>query len=169
MHITRPRALTPFVKNLQISRVQPDADRLHKLAFPRSRKALGLSQHRFTDDLLNINHLFVKNDRRGLVYFVASYECPEAMKMAVCLGYDGPVKMWLDGRRIYHDPAGTNPVVADQAVVKVPGRKGRHELVVALGANGGNAWGIELRLERLDVSLPLLRQGPAHYTLPQWR
>lgn len=169
VHITRPRALTPFVKNLQISRIQPDAGKLRKLSLPRNRKALGLKQHRFTDELLNINHMFVNNDRSGVAYFVSSYICSEAMKLAVCLGYDGPVKMWLDGKQIYHDPAGTNPAVADQAIVKVPGRKGKHELVIALGANGGNAWGIELRLERLDVPLPLLRKGPAHYVLPQWR
>ena len=43
----------------------------------------------------------------------------------------------------------------------------RPDLVVALGSNGGKAWGIYLRFERKDVPARLLKKGPEHYAMPE--
>ena len=67
------------------------------------------------------------------------------MKLKLELGYDGPVKAWLDGKKILHDPKGTNPAMPDDAVIDISPKAGEHELVVSLGSNFGKAWGIFLR------------------------
>ncbi|MDW8345282.1 MAG: hypothetical protein RMM51_12440, partial [Verrucomicrobiae bacterium] len=76
------------------------------------------------------------------------YRCrlraPEPMKLAALLGYDGPVKLWIDGSERFHDPTGTNPAIPDARVVLFDAA-GEHELVIALGTNHGRAWGIFLR------------------------
>ncbi len=83
------------------------------------------------------------------------------------MGYDGPVKVWLDGREVFHDPNGTNPAIAGAARISLRAGRGEHELVVALGSNGGRAWGIYLRFERKDVPARLLKKGPEHYAMPE--
>jgi hypothetical protein len=77
------------------------------------------------------------------------------MSLNLLLGYDGPVKVWCDGEQILHDPDGTNPAEIDATATPFKARRGRHELLIALGTNGGKAWGIYLRLERTDKRTPL--------------
>jgi hypothetical protein len=88
------------------------------------------------------------------------------MKLAICLGYDGPVKAWIDGKEVFHDPEGTNPAWEDRGKAEIPAAPGSHEVLVALGSNKNNAWGIYLRFERLDVTKAQLKAGPGSYVLP---
>jgi sialate O-acetylesterase len=74
------------------------------------------------------------------------------MRVAVRLGYDGPVKLFVDGRPAFHDPAGTNPAKRDSAAPEIDLTAGDHELALALGANQGRAWGVFLRLQRIDLT-----------------
>jgi len=89
------------------------------------------------------------------------------MKLAASLGYDGPVKMWVDGRKVFHDPNGTNPACPDASMVPFSARRGRHEILIALGSNQGSAWGVFLRIERSGVPARLIRKGPDHWGLPR--
>jgi hypothetical protein len=106
----------------------------------------------------------VREDR--LVYIATDLDCPEAMQLAACLGYDGPVKMWVDGREMLVDPSGTNPAIIDKKRIKFDAAPGRHEVVVALNSHKGLAWGIYLRFERLDVSRAMLQKSPDQVVLP---
>ena len=80
------------------------------------------------------------------------------MKLNFLFGYDGPVKMFCDGKEIYCDMKGTNPLIKDQHKAPCVLSKGAHEIVVALASNRGAAWGICLRAERAggkkDDALP---------------
>ena len=58
---------------------------------------------------------------------------------------------------------GTNPAIADAKRVRFAAT-GEHEVVVALGSNAGNAWGIFARLERFDVTPSQLAAGG--YAMP---
>ncbi len=104
--------------------------------------------------------------RDTLVFFAGRLQYAEPMMLAARLGYDGPVKLWLDRKQLFHDPAGTNPGTPDRAYVPFHAGVGCHDVVVALGSNQGRAWGICLRFKRLDVSRQLLRQGPDFYRMP---
>lgn len=81
-------------------------------------------------------------------YFRTAYECGEDMKIRVLLGYDGPVKLFCDGKPVFENMKGTNPVIPEESGIDLALTKGRHELIVALAINGGAAWGISLRLGR---------------------
>ena len=83
-----------------------------------------------------------------IFYFRSRIKCGEAMNLNFLFGYDGPVKMFCDGKEIYCDMKGTNPLVKDHHKIPCSLSKGSHEIVVALAGNRGNAWGICLRAER---------------------
>jgi hypothetical protein len=78
--------------------------------------------------------------------------CAEPMQVAALLGYDGPVRLFVDGIPRFHDPNGTNPARPDAACIAVSLEAGEHDLTVMLGGNRGRAYGIILRLQRLDVA-----------------
>ncbi len=94
-----------------------------------------------------------------VIWFSRNFKITEPMKLAACIGYDGPVKMWIDEKEIFHDPEGTNPAFEDRAIVKFGAEPGEHRIVIALGSNKARAWGICFRLERLDVSKKLVKSG----------
>ncbi|MCM8825236.1 MAG: sialate O-acetylesterase [Candidatus Omnitrophica bacterium] len=97
--------------------------------------------------------------RDFVIWFSKRIKISGSMKLAACLGYDGPVKIWLDNREIFHDPAGTNPAWEDRAIVKFDAEPGEHKIVIALGSNKCRAWGIYFRLERLDIPKKFIRQN----------
>ncbi|MCM8764913.1 MAG: hypothetical protein NC830_06120, partial [Candidatus Omnitrophica bacterium] len=94
-----------------------------------------------------------------VIWFSRTIKISEPMKLAACLGYDGPVKMWIDDNEIFYDPEGTNPAWEDRAIVKFDAEPGEHKIVIALGSNKCRAWGIYFRLERLDIPKKFIRQN----------
>ncbi|MGI6494485.1 MAG: sialate O-acetylesterase [Kiritimatiellia bacterium] len=170
--IGKPRAVETVRKALA-SDVLPGAGKLEKLAFPKPASRKGWSLRAIDDSaqagFLNVREEIVKTaGRDGLVWFVVPLDVPEAMKLAFGLGYDGPVKAWLDGREIGADPDGVNPCVPWKTRSKaLPVSKGRHELLVALGTNRAGAWGVMLSIERADVPPAVLRKrDPSLYRMP---
>jgi sialate O-acetylesterase len=164
----KPRAISPFVRTLEVSRLMPSAGRLHRLRYPRTLRPLGLAARTFPADFCSLHaELSARAPEDVLVWYRCRFTCAEPMRLAVLLGYDGPVKLWVDGRLALHDPKGTNPAVPHARRCPLRAKRGTHEVLVALGSNHGRAWGIFLALERLDVSAALVRQGPGHYRMPE--
>lgn len=166
--IVKPRAITPFLRNPRVSDLLPSAGKLQRLAYPKNRRALKLKPRAFAQSLCDRHlELAAIAPRDVVVYYAFDFECHEAMKLAASLGYDGPVKMWVDGRKVFHDPNGTNPACPDASMVPFSARRGRHEILIALGSNQGSAWGVFLRIERSGVPARLIRKGPDHWGLPR--
>jgi hypothetical protein len=157
----RPRALMPFVRKVRLSAPLPTGP-IAEVQLPR----VELRPRTFDADFMNLHDEWgaIREDR--LAYFVADLECPEPMRLAACLGYDGPVKAWVDGREAFVDPNGTNPAIIDAKKIKFDAAQGRHQVVVALNSHNGMAWGIYLRFERLDVSRAVLEKRPQEIALP---
>lgn len=63
------------------------------------------------------------------------------------LGYDGPVKVWWNGREVFEGP-GSSPAVQDRTSLRLESRHGTNRLAVALDTRGGRARGIYARWER---------------------
>jgi len=167
--IRPPRALTPFVRQLRVSAFQPAAGRLEKLGCPAGLDTLQMTPRTFADAFCNVHpEIAQRGGRDEVIYYACRFSCAEAMRLVLILGYDGPVKAWVDGKRLLHDPAGTNPAQAEKSMARFSVSAGEHEVVVALGTNHGAAWGIFLRLERLGVSMKTLHEGPEHYRLPEF-
>ncbi len=86
-----------------------------------------------------------------VVYYHVRMICRTGMRLALELGYDGPVKVWLDCQPIWCDPGGCAPVGTDKAVVPLDLSPGAHALCIALDAHGGRATGIRARLRQQDA------------------
>jgi hypothetical protein len=168
--VGQPRALLPPVERALVSDLLPGAGTLTDLELPKRLGALNLKPRVFSAGFLNMQpEIAACGGEDRLLYFVIRYRCAEAMKLAISLGYDGPIKAWLDGRLLAEDPAGVNPCYLDKRVARVQAAAGAHELVVALGTNSGRAWGIMARFERLDVPRDILkRRDPSLYRVPEF-
>ena len=165
----KPVAMTPCINRLRVSPLLASAGKLHELPYPQAGcSALELEMRAFEGDFCSRHpELAARAPEDMLVYYACRIRCTEPMKLHVDLGYDGPLKVWLDGKEVLHDPDGINPAALGDARIKWPVEAGEHEVLVALGSNGGLAWGIYLRLERSDVPLRLLKQGPGSYVMPE--
>jgi hypothetical protein len=68
---------------------------------------------------------------------------------------------------MFHYRNGINPAVIDAQKIRFEAAKGEHELLIALGTNDGKAWGIFLRLERLDVAPKQLKRKSEAIIFPE--
>ncbi len=149
----QPMKTSENVTRWLVSRALPSAGILRGLAYPRNRKALGFAAREFPGGLADLHlDLFRCAPGDRLVYFAVGLDCPERMKLIAGLGYDGPVKVWIDRRLRFYDPRGTNPANADKARIPFSAAAGRHEILIALGSNHGKAWGVCLRFMRRAAS-----------------
>jgi hypothetical protein len=158
---TKPRAVTPFITRVRVSKVLPGED-VRKLACPERLK---METRQFPAAFCD-RHLELAPAGEALVYYAFDFRCASAMKLNLLLGYDGPVKVWCDRKAIYCDPKGTNPARPEDAAVPLAVRAGEHEMLVALGSHGA-AWGVFLRLERTDVSKAMLRKNLHAAVMPE--
>jgi sialate O-acetylesterase len=164
----RPLALTPFVTAPMVSRAMPPVRDIAALAYPARRGSLGLKRRAFPAAFCDLHlDLLQCAPKDVLVYFLCRIRCAERMKLGAGIGYDGPVKMWIDGRARFTDPHGVNPANIDKAVVPFDAAPGEHEILIALGSNFGRAWGIHLRFVRRDVSRKAVMAVPATYRMPE--
>jgi len=141
---------TDYVHVPLVSRILPHSP-LAKLAYPKNKKALGLKPRTYIGNFLDL-HDELEKAGSALVYYAGKIHCGAAMKLNLLLGYDGPVKVWIDGKAVYYDPAGANPAYPDAAKIPFKAAKGTHEILAALDSNNGRAWGIFMRFKRIDLS-----------------
>ncbi len=164
-----PRALTPFVRTLDVSRFLPADPTLTHWDYPANTAALGFAPRTFTGDFCELHTEIGQHPDEDLcLLYRGRIACPEAMRLDLLLGYDGPVRVWVDGRLRYHDPQGTNPATADSARVGFDAEPGEHEILVCLGLNRGRAWGVFLRLERTDLPPGALQNDHAAARMPRF-
>jgi hypothetical protein len=164
-----PRAVTPFVRTVRVSKFQPSAGKLEKLKYPKDLKKLGMKQRTFDADFCDMHMEIGKRaPEDNVIFWAFKFTCEEPMRLAALLGYDGPCKAWLDGKQVFHDPKGTNPALpTDKGRAAFRAAKGTHEMVIALGTNKAAAWGLYMRLERLGVPRRLLAKGFGAYKMPK--
>lgn len=85
----------------------------------------------------------------GLLYVTARLKMAKGGKRPLLIGVDGPLKVWVNRKEVGCYPKATNPAVADQYKADVVWKKGVNEIVFALDANNGRAWGIIARTPRV--------------------
>ena len=159
--------VTEFVQNWQISEALPSPGDLSDFPYPGDSKALGLQPRQFTEGWCDLREdLFASAPNDVLVYLSCRIDCPEPMPLSACLGYDGPVKVWIDGREAFCDPAGTRPIGIDKVKIPFEASAGQQEVLIALCSDYGQAWGMRLRFLRRDLPPELLEKGPGAYLLP---
>ncbi|MDD5679084.1 MAG: sialate O-acetylesterase [Kiritimatiellae bacterium] len=159
--------VTPFADRAMVSRPFPaPRDCLDRLPYPVNQRALKFKSRLFFNTMWDLHQdIFKCAPENLLVYFKCALVCPQAMQIGLGIGYDGPVKMWINRREVLCDPKGTNPATNEKAVVKFNAPCGRHELMFAMTSNFGKAWGIKLRCSRQDLTVKQLAR-PKSYCMP---
>ena len=160
----RPGALLPYATRWQRTGVVAAPKPLRALPSPRI-EAFAAAAKTFGDDGFIEDHADWV-DRPGHVYFWSRIELSEPMKLDFLMGYDGPFRLWLDGRPFFDALHGTNPCLPDEGSKIAALKAGSHLITVAMDTNGGRAWGFFLRFRRLDIPADAIRTGA--YSLPSY-
>ena len=95
-------------------------------------------------DLVRLGEFIEK--KPGIVYVIRDLPVKNAQKIRVHLGYDGPVKVWWNGKEVFTG-AGLKQAIKDQTSLLLKGCSGTNRLAIALDTNGGTASGIFARWE----------------------
>jgi len=88
----------------------------------------------------------ISNRQSGIIYLISEVHFESDSKALLSLGYDGPIRVWLNNEEVFYGP-GTNPAIRDQTKVYTRVRKGNNKIVVAFDTNGGKGWGFFCRLK----------------------
>jgi hypothetical protein len=147
--IPGPRIRSPFIHALRVSQPLPADPTLVSLEPIDRLGDIELAIRVFDGDFCNCRDVITDaGSADTAILFSCDFVCDEVMDIAVLLGSDGPLKVWVDGKLKLHVPTGQCPARADGHAVKLTRLRGRHQLLVALGSNRREAWGLFLRFER---------------------
>lgn len=145
--IPGPRMLTPFVNALRISDVVP----LHRGKVSLSRvNRLPVKLRLFHGAFCDVHSDIAEQGGDSIVAFAVDIDCRETMTLRLWLGTDGPLRVWVDRRLVLQTDEGKCPARADTLHGRARVAPGRHKIRISLGGNGGQAWGIFFRMERVD-------------------
>jgi len=83
--------------------------------------------------------------KSGHAFFSATLELDKPAAWEFLMGYDGPFRLWLDGKVFYTNARGANPCIADESAKLARLSAGRHAVVVGMDIAHGRSWGFFLR------------------------
>jgi sialate O-acetylesterase len=89
-----------------------------------------------------IDHL----NEEGVRFFRTTYQNDHGLELSLALGYDGNVKVFVDGKTVFLDENGRNPIIPASHLISQYWKPGRHEVVIAEAMSHGRTWGISLAL-----------------------
>ncbi len=88
----------------------------------------------------------ISRRQSGIIYLTADVYSESDSKSILSLGYDGPIRVWLNNQELFYGP-GTNPAIRDQTKIYCNLKKGRNTITVAFDTNHGKAWGFFCRIK----------------------
>jgi hypothetical protein len=85
-------------------------------------------------------------NKSGVVYLSTNIPSSKPQTGQIFLGYDGPIKAWLNGTLLFHGP-GAPPALPEKAALYANFNQGDNLLTIALDSNDNKSWGIAARAE----------------------
>ncbi len=162
----QPIRMSPEVQDWRVSPVLELAGTWESLQAPADTSALRLTPHRIPRDFAAVNLDRLKGAAgNAVVYQMARFRSSDRTRVCVDLGYDGPVKAWLDGRLLFFYPQGTPPWSVE-AGLAFQSEAGDHDVLLAFGPNGGLTWGVRLRILWAGEEVTPDRFIPSHNSCP---
>lgn len=108
---------------------------------------MGMTPYHFPDGASGwkviVHDLFKEQD--GIVYIGNRFEIKRAGPWSLCIGHDGGIKLFVDGKALLCEPRRRNPLSPDRTIATANLSRGAHEIVIALDTDHGFGWGIILR------------------------
>jgi len=149
--LRKPAAMLPFVTGWKTTGVIATKERIDRIDLPDVNALGGEVWVHGSDGFIKERPRWEKI-KTGQAYFASRIELPEPMKIEFLMGYDGPFRLWLDGKPFFCNPKGTNPCLPDESAKTAALPAGVHTITVAMDLNKGGAWGFFLRFRRVDVT-----------------
>lgn len=91
--------------------------------------------------------------RSGHAWFTARIQLKRAASLWFLMGYDGPFRLWLDGRAFFTDARGENPCIPDESGKIARLSAGAHDIAVCMDLANGKSWGFFLRFRAAGPAL----------------
>jgi len=139
--------LSPFVGVWQLSKLVPKKGDVSKAPAVKLSQRMGWRPITAGAPSQFVNVHDVYGDRDGVVYLGQKFKVRKTGTWTLCVGHDGGVRVFLDGRSLLCEPKRVNPSVPDRSRATVRLTKGTHEIVCALDTDKGAGWGIYFRFE----------------------
>jgi hypothetical protein len=156
------RSLLPFMTEWKVAEVVTDGSKLADAPAPVFTKLTAqVRSYPSTGFIDEHERWFNKN---GLGFFHGRVELSEPMTLRVLMGYDGPFRLWIDGKPFFADFDGVNPCLPDKAEKTIALKNGVHDIHVGLDLMHGRTWGFFLRFARKDITPS--QRGSGEYAKP---
>ncbi len=126
-----------FITGWKLHRTKTGAGKLERLGYPDGVRAWSFKSHTFPSASCNALQMFPARgfSCESVIYFLNTLRCDTDMDVELRLGYNTPIKVWLDRHEVFHDPDGKIPVKVDNVIIRWKANKGCHELMIALADN----------------------------------
>jgi sialate O-acetylesterase len=148
-------SLLPFITRWNVTEVVPAREKLDRVSLDEV-KALGATVKNYPGEGF-INERARWEGGSGQMFFQSRLHLDEAMRLEFLMGYDGPFRLWLDGKPFFVNMKGTNPCFPDESSRTTVLKPGMHDIRVGMDLNAGSTWGFFLRLARRDVTKEQVR------------
>lgn len=139
--------LLPFVTTWRVSPVIETSAEVTEVAPPDFTTLEMRTKTAGADGFVNEHEAW--RGKSGHAWFTTRVQSRRACVLQFLMGYDGPFRLWLDGRPFFTDARGENPCVADESGKVARLRPGRHEIAVCMDLAHGKSWGFFLRFREL--------------------
>ena len=154
---TKLIAMMPFITQWKLTEIVPALKKLDQVPLDEV-KTLNTSVKSYPPGGF-INEHDAWEAKAGHAFFHSRLHLNEAMKLEFLMGYDGPFRLWLDGKPFFKNMAGINPCFPDESSKIASLAAGAHDLHVGMDLKDGQTWGFFLRLVRKDVTKAQIRTG----------
>jgi hypothetical protein len=144
------RSLLPFLTEWLVSELVTDGGPLAEAAAPDFTRLRVQARSYPSRGFIEEHERWVNRD--GLGFFQGRIELGEPMTLRFLMGYDGPFRLWLDGKPFFADLEGVNPCLPDKADKAVALKKGVHDIRIGMDLARGKSWGFFLRFARKDIT-----------------
>ncbi|MDD5263139.1 MAG: sialate O-acetylesterase, partial [Methylacidiphilales bacterium] len=160
--VGKHQAYLPFIKQWKVTAPIESALALDRISAP-DVDALGVEVRTYGENQFGLEGFVMERPRwigrQGHCYFAARLELSEPMRLNFLMGYDGPFRLWIDGKSHFINMNGTNPCFADESNKPASLSAGTHLIQVGMDLNHGGAWGFFLRFIRKDVTPAQVKSG----------
>lgn len=157
----KPQAYLPFIKTWKVTQPVPMEKKLDQLKTPPTdipSELITYGENEFhLDGFINEHPRWMKH--YGLAFFSSTIQLSEPMRLEFLTGYDGPFRLWIDGKSFFINMGGTNPCLPDESGKTITLGAGTHRVDVGMDINRGNAWGFFVRMIRKDITSAQVKSG----------
>jgi len=150
--------LSPWLTDWQVSGILPGED-IAALPQPEAAGSGPFEKRSWEGGGRFVNMHEQWTGHSGHAVFTSSVSVSEDMKLELRIGYDGPIRVWIDEEEVVHDLHGINPALEDAHRIRTALKVGEHRITVLMALNHGRAWGFFMRFGRAGLSEAVRRSG----------